>query len=191
MTQTVQAPTSTTLDSSVNPATTGQPVTFTASVAGPIGAGTPAGSVSFQEGSTTLETVALDASGQATFTTSTLAQGSDVIVAVYTPAGDFQGSSTTLDQTVNAAMTLPFPTHIPMPVTTSTQVTSSTVGQAVTFTATVVAASGTGTPTGTVIFTIDGQARTPVALAEVDGRDSGDPHHLDPDRGQSHDRRDL
>ena len=159
LTETVQATTTTTLDSSANPATTGQPVTLTATVAGPIGAGTPAGSVSFQDGSTTLETVTLDASGQAAFTTATLAAGSHAIVAVYSPTGDFLGSSSApLIQTVNA----------PAPDVTSTQLTSSaassTVGQAVTFTATVVDTSGTGTPTGTVTFTIDGQVRqAPVA----------------------------
>jgi Big-like domain-containing protein len=40
----------------------------------------------------------------------------------------------------------------------------SSFGQAVTFTATVAPSSGTGTPTGTVTFTIDGTAQTPVPL---------------------------
>jgi hypothetical protein len=48
--------------------------------------------------------------------------------------------------------------------------TISSFGQPVTLTA-VVATAGTGTPTGTVTFTIDGQARAPVSLTEVGGSD--------------------
>ena len=47
----------------------------------------------------------------------------------------------------------------------------STVGRAVTFTAVVTAASYQGTPTGTVTFTVDGQAQPPVSLALVGGKD--------------------
>jgi uncharacterized repeat protein (TIGR01451 family) len=46
----------------------------------------------------------------------------------------------------------------------------STVGQAVTFTATVVPTSASGTPTGAVIFSVDGQAQPPVRVAVVNGR---------------------
>jgi hypothetical protein len=58
---------------------------------------------------------------------------------------------------------------------TTTTLTSSlslsTVGQQVTFTAFVSPASGSGTPTGTVTFTIDGKAQTPASLRDVNGRD--------------------
>src|SRR5262249_9135505 len=48
----------------------------------------------------------------------------------------------------------------------------SPVGQSVTFTAIVTPASGTGTPTGTVTFTVDGQAQQPPApLQVVNGED--------------------
>jgi Big-like domain-containing protein len=47
---------------------------------------------------------------------------------------------------------------------------TSTSGQTVTLTA-VVATAGTGIPTGTVSFTIDGQAQAPVGLIEVGGFD--------------------
>ena len=96
LTQTVNAPTTTTLRTSINPSVLGQSVTFTATVAGPGGAGTPSGSVSFEEGSTILKSVTLDASGQATFTTSTLALGSDAITAVYAGSGNFLTSSSAL-----------------------------------------------------------------------------------------------
>ena len=62
---------------------------------------------------------------------------------------------------------------IPQLTTTTTLDVSpetSSFGQTVTLTA-VVATAGTGTPTGTVTFLIDGQAQTPVGLTEVGGFD--------------------
>jgi len=60
-------------------------------------------------------------------------------------------------------------------VSTTTTLSSSANpaidGQAVTFTAIVTPTSGTGTPAGTVTFTIDGQAEAPAALAVVNGVD--------------------
>ena len=68
------APTTTALTSSVNPSTFGQSVTFTATVTS--GATVNAGTVTFKDGATTLAAnVAVNASGVATFTTSTLAVG--------------------------------------------------------------------------------------------------------------------
>ena len=55
--------------------------------------------------------------------------------------------------------------------TVSSSANPSTVGQQVTFTAVVTATGYQGTPTGTVTFTIDGQAQTPVSLAVVGGVD--------------------
>ena len=123
------------LTSSLNPANTGQSVTFTATV-------TPAasGTASFSDGSTVLASGVAVTGGVATFTTSTLAAGSHTIGTTFTPASGTP-STASLTQTVNA--------------TTSTVLSSSanpsTSGQSVTFTATV--ASGAGTPTGSVTFT--------------------------------------
>jgi uncharacterized repeat protein (TIGR01451 family) len=90
-----KAPTTTTLTSSLNPSSVGQPVTFTATVAG--GA---TGNVTFADGATTLATVALS-SGVATFTTSTLTLGSHSITATYSGDGTHLGStSAALIQTV-------------------------------------------------------------------------------------------
>ncbi len=151
--------TETTMDSSANPATAGQPVTFTANVFGPSGAGKPTGSVSFQEGSTVLWTSILDSSGQATFTTSTLAVGSDPITAVYTPTGNFQGSSsTTLVQTIEA------PGLKSATTTLYLSANPATAGQSITLWA-IVYSPGIPIPTGTVTFTIDGQAETPAPLS--------------------------
>jgi hypothetical protein len=85
------AGTATSLSSSANPAIMGQPVTFTATVTST--SGTPAGTVSFLEGATTLGTGTLNASGVATFTTSTLVAGSHSITASYAGSSSFAGSA--------------------------------------------------------------------------------------------------
>jgi parallel beta-helix repeat protein len=126
--------------SSLNPSTFGQSVTFTATVSG----GTsPTGTVQFLDGATSLGTVAL-AGNTAALTTSALAVGTHPITAVY--SGDVDDTSSTsapVSQVVNAAA----------PGATATSLVSSlnpsTVGQAVTFTATV---SGGTSPTGNVQF---------------------------------------
>src|SRR5262249_37644760 len=81
--RTVLSPTTTTLTASVNPATVGQPITFTATVTG--GDFTPpGGSVSFIDGTATLATVDVTVFfNQAQFTT-VLAPGNHSITAVYT-----------------------------------------------------------------------------------------------------------
>jgi hypothetical protein len=100
-----RASTTTTLASSANPSTFGQPVTFTATVTvNSPGAGTPAGTVRFMDGSTLLMIVALDSSGNASFTTSTLSVGSHNIKAIYSGNGQYNLSrSAVLVQVVNAA----------------------------------------------------------------------------------------
>lgn len=77
------AVTSTAVTSSLNPSFTGDPVTFTATVTS---GGNPvtSGTVTFKEGATTLSgPTAVNGSGQASFTTSTLSEGSHVITAEY------------------------------------------------------------------------------------------------------------
>ena len=94
-----KAGTTTTLTSSLNPSTVGTSVTFTATVA-PQFSGTPAGSVKFKDGTTTLGTVTLSG-GVATFTTSTLTKGTHQISAAYGGSASFNTSSASLTQTVN------------------------------------------------------------------------------------------
>jgi large repetitive protein len=148
-----KANTSTGLVASQNPSNFGQPVSFTVSVSGANG-GTPTGSVTFTNTTTgqTLGTVTL-VNRQALFTTSTLPVGTDNVQASYSGDPNFNASSSSINQTVNA--------------TTSTTVQSSQnpspVGQAVTFTATV--SSAGGTPTGTVTFSVDGGPGTAVGLS--------------------------
>jgi Concanavalin A-like lectin/glucanases superfamily/Bacterial Ig-like domain (group 3) len=104
ITQTVnQVLASVALTSSLNPSTHGTAVTFTATISAVApGAGTPSGTVTFTDGATTLIAVALNGSGVATFTTSSLAVGTHSITANYSGDGNFHGAgSAALVQTVN------------------------------------------------------------------------------------------
>jgi hypothetical protein len=136
--------TTTAVSSSANPSVFSQPLTFTATVAAPGGA-VPTGTVTFNDGATTLGTGTLDGNGRATFTTSTLTFGSHSITAAYGGGPNFNTStSAALVQTVNGDNT----------TTTLTSSRNPSVhNQSVTFTATTVAnAPGTATPTGTITF---------------------------------------
>jgi|GEM_PF-2466068 len=142
ITQTVHAAASaTTLSSSKNPSVFNQSVTFTAKVTST--GGTPAGTVTFKNGGATLGTGALNGSGIATFTTTTLAVGAHSITAAYAGNGDFLAStSAALSQTVNKAATTS---------TVTSTVDPSSYHQFVTFNAHVVGAFG-GQVFGTVTF---------------------------------------
>ena len=92
------------MTSAPNPALLNGSVTFTATVsAGRPGAGTPTGTVTFKEGATVLGTGTVNASGQATYTTSSLGAGSHTITAVYNGDTNFNASTgaTASAQTVN------------------------------------------------------------------------------------------
>jgi hypothetical protein len=163
------ASTSATLTQKVNPANTtiafsasmdpsvfGQPVTFTAAVspAAP-GAGLPTGSVTFLIDGTAQAPVPLS-NGNATLTTSMLSVGGHEISMVYSGDGNFNTSSLDPLQTVNKANTT---------ILFSASVSPSVFGQIVSFTALVApVAPGTGIPTGSVTFSIDGVAQVPSSL---------------------------
>jgi hypothetical protein len=107
LTQTVNAlATTTTVASSGSPSGFGQSVTFTATVR----AGTTAitqGTVTFREGGTVLAgPLTLNASGQATFTTSTLGVGTHVITADYSGTANFSASTGNVSQTVQPALAI-------------------------------------------------------------------------------------
>lgn len=107
-----------TLLSSLNPSAFGQPVTFTATVsASTAGAGTPAGTVTFRDGSIILGTGTLNASGQTAFTTSSLSVGSHSITATYSGNSSFNSSTSLgLIQIVNGADLTIANTATPNPV---------------------------------------------------------------------------
>jgi hypothetical protein len=97
-----KAVTTTTLTSSPNPSLYCKKVTFTATVTGPAGAGTPTGTVIFKKGSTSIGTGTLNASGVATFSTTSLPRGSHSITAVYGGSSGFEAStSAPVTQRVN------------------------------------------------------------------------------------------
>ena len=144
-------PSDTGVASSANPSRSGQDVTFTATITRQ-GGGAVAGTVQFQaDGSDLGGPQAVDASGHASVSTSTLAVGNHAITAAFTSSNpNTLNSSGGLagGQTVQAA-------------DTQTTVTSSgnpsELGQAVTFTAQVsTVAPGAGTPGGTVQFSDNG-----------------------------------
>jgi Bacterial Ig-like domain (group 3)/Pectate lyase superfamily protein/Fibronectin type III domain len=85
-------PGDTSLSSSTSFVTYGVPVTFTATVV-PSATGTPTGTITFMNGSTVLGAANLDASAQATFTSSSLSIGSDSITAVYSGDASFLTST--------------------------------------------------------------------------------------------------
>ncbi|MFO0888837.1 MAG: Ig-like domain-containing protein [Isosphaeraceae bacterium] len=143
--QIVNPATNTVLQSNTNPSVFGQTVTFTATVSPATGTGTPSGSVTFRDGTTTLGSVALNDSGVATFSTSTLAVGTRSITASYGGDARFGSSdSNAVSQVVSQASTTTALANNP---------STSVFGQSVSMTATVtVTAPGGGTPTGTVNF---------------------------------------
>jgi hypothetical protein len=100
--------TSTTLSSSPNPSSQGQSVTFTATVRPTAGTtSTPTGSVTFQEGSSTLGAGALTTQGGvqvAVFSTSALIAGAHMITATYGGDSNFAYStSPALTQVVSSS----------------------------------------------------------------------------------------
>ena len=121
--------TTTAIASSSNPASYGQSVTFTATVVPKGGSGTPTGTVTFMDGATALGTGTLNASGVATFATSSLAVGQHSMTAVYSGDTNNAGStSSVLTQTVNAAN---------FTLTSNPPSTTVTAGHSGTFTVTV------------------------------------------------------
>jgi co-chaperonin GroES (HSP10) len=139
------ANTSTALASSGSPSIYGQSVTFNATVSLLSGSGTPTGTVMFKDSGVPIGAGDLNGSGQASFSTSSLAVGSRSLTAEYLGDDNFNGSSSTslahqVDKANNAT-------------TLIASSSSSTLGQTVIFTATVTAVSpGSGTPGGIVIF---------------------------------------
>ncbi|MEU4684224.1 beta strand repeat-containing protein, partial [Streptomyces xinghaiensis] len=152
-----QAATTTTVISSPDPSVFGQPVVLNAAVQPVLpGVGVPTGSVTFVISGAGTFTVPLDTSGTATLSTATLPAGSLTVTATYGGDLDFTTSSGTDTHTVSPAATTTTVTTSPDP---------SALGDPVTIRATVTAdPPGSGTPTGDVVFTIDGIPQAPVPL---------------------------
>ena len=150
------ASTTTTVSSSGLASKTGQQVTYTATVAPAApGAGTPTGTVSFNDGASPVAGCGSQAlsGNSATCVITYSSIGSHTITAVYSGSTDFTTStSSSISQVVSAAGTT---------TSLASSANPSVTGQSVTFTATVAASSpGAGTPTGTVTFK-DGSTTIP------------------------------
>jgi hypothetical protein len=147
-----QAGAGTTLTSSVNPSAPGQPVTFTATVNCP--GLTSTGTITFTIDGVAQAPVALSG-GTATFTTSSLSPGGHAVTAAYSGDANCAAStSSTLTQSVGASGGS---------VALVSSQNPSAQGQSVTFTATV--GCPNFTPIGTVMFTVDGTAGTPMTVS--------------------------
>jgi|GEM_PF-4864338 len=150
--------TSTTVSASpASPASFGQVVTFTATVTPASGSAVPTGSVTFTVDGVAGNSIALNQSGAASFTTSQLGLGSHTIKATYTSDGaTFTGSeSANLNYSIEPIATTTFVTANPDFVLFS---------QSVTFTALVRPVTGSAVPTGSVEFFVDGVGQAPVNL---------------------------
>ncbi|MGW3078627.1 Ig-like domain repeat protein, partial [Kitasatospora sp. NPDC001132] len=138
-----QAASTTDVSITPNPSVCGQPVTVCATVTAVApSSGTPTGTVTFTGSGGLNETVTLDATGKACFTSSSLSTGP--VSAQYNGDTCFTGSSGAGKVVVNQAASSLALSVNPAP---------SVCGQAVTVCATVTAVPpGTGIPTGTVTF---------------------------------------
>ncbi|MFG3552630.1 Ig-like domain repeat protein, partial [Streptomyces sp. NPDC047725] len=153
----VDPPTTTVLSSSSEQLVVGEPVVFTAAVA-PVApaAGVPTGTVWFDFGDGTVPVTAVVVDGLATASHSYNTTGGSpyTVTAAYNADDDFAPSSDTAEQTVRQAPTSttvlssPEPSNPDTPATVTTRV--------------IVAAPGTGHPTGTV--TVDFGDGTPAAV---------------------------
>jgi Bacterial Ig-like domain (group 3) len=135
-----------TLNASAPSVVYGQSVTLVATVTAP--GATPSGTVTFSDGGTTLGTIALDASGQATLTTSGLAVAPHSITATYNGDANEQGATSVpvAESVARASTQVVLVTN---PIAKKKKVVS--VG----LTAEVMPiAPGGGVPTGAVIFEV-------------------------------------
>ena len=158
--QTTAATTTTTVSSTLNPASVGQPVTFTAVVEPSLSGGVLNGTATFSIDGAAQPAVGVSLVNgvyQATLTTSTLGAGNHAVTAAYNGDSTFAGSTgNTVNQVVNAVI----------PVTSLLEITAAattaTVDSRDTFTVHV--SGNAGTPTGSITFTLDGQQPTVVPL---------------------------
>jgi autotransporter-associated beta strand protein len=155
-----QGASGTTITSSLpNGSVYGQSVTFTATVAPAAGGGTPTGTVTFYIGGvaqTPVNLTTVNGVTKATFTTKALPLGGTSVYAVYSgDSNETTSTSATIVQDVNQA-------------SSAGTITASTLNSntSVTFTATITAKTpGSGVPTGTVSFYVDGKFKGTVTLS--------------------------
>ncbi len=139
------AATSIMLTASPNPAAAGAAVTISATISS--AAGTPTGSISFFDGSSSIGSVAL-VNGVATLTTSTLAAGT-----THTLTATYAGNTTFAASTSNpVSLVINAPTNIATTTVLAASPNPATTGATVTLTATVTSSNTTEVPAGSVSF---------------------------------------
>jgi hypothetical protein len=147
------AGTTATVSSSLNPAAAGEAVTFSAVLASSYA--TPSGAVDFYDSGALIGSAILDATGKATFTTSTLSAGTHSISVSFAGSSNFKSSvSSAISQVITSVGSMG-----PTATMVSSSANPSTSGQSITLTANVVGTSSSknAAPTGTVTF-YDGAA---------------------------------
>jgi len=143
------SPTATSITSALTtPTVTGQGYSVGVHVAAVApGAGTPTGTVTVNDGSANC--IALLSGGSGTCTLTSITAGMKTITAIYNSDGNYLSTATMGTHTVNQAAT---------GLMVSSSETPSTFGGSVMLTASVsVKTPGSGTPTGTISWTIDGK----------------------------------
>src|SRR5205085_9411785 len=93
-----------TLSSSVNPSVTHQPTTLSVNVASGTGGSQPTGNVTFKNGNAALQTVSLDSSGNASYTT-TFTAGSHALSAVYGGDATYAANNASLTELTDQVAT--------------------------------------------------------------------------------------
>jgi len=136
----------------------GESLAFTATVAADVtGGATPAGLITFFQGTNSLGTAIL-ANGQASLSITTLPVGTNSLTAVFPAEGPYGGStSVAMSQTVLAAP------NSTISVTSSAGA-GTEAGQPVTMTAQVSVGTSATPPTGNVVFTLNGTALATVPV---------------------------
>jgi large repetitive protein len=133
LTQTIQAQSSVTLTSSQNPAILGSAVNLIANVT----PNTATGTVQFLDGSTVLGTASIGNNGLAYITTSSLAQGTHSITAIYSgDANDTAATSTVLSQVVKQSVGMTIGYQSPIVAGTTETITANLTSSSATGTVT-------------------------------------------------------
>ena len=137
-----------TIISSKNSAVYGDEITFTAAISASSSTIQPTGTVQFSiDGTAFGDPVSLVASSAVSQSKSDIAVGSHTIQAVYSGDTNFDTTETSIVETVNQAA---------ISITIKSSENPSVAGDSVSFTAVVLPTTGTGLPSGTVVFQIDG-----------------------------------
>lgn len=131
-----KAPTSVALSSGSNPSSSGQAVTFTATVTTTGGAAVVVGQVTFKEGDSVLSgPISVDVSGRAVFTTNALTSGTHPIAAEFGTTANYLAGTGSVTQTVTSG-SVPYTftgffAPIDMPAGGASVVNSAKAGQTI------------------------------------------------------------